>query len=377
MVAGDPGSYSGSKSLSLSVGFTAVFLVAKGGERSHDVRNLMKSPARSFFATYGFFLLWILLPLAGHAGGGGLESWVSGGAKDRLVAFVEKVTTPGAPGFVPPEERLAVFDNDGTLLCEQPNYVQFQYALDRLRELAPKHPEWTSLEPFRSVLEYRLTGLRQEDDHAAFAAVVAATMDRLPAGETEQAARRWIASARNPALDKPVRETTYVPMLELLDYLRGHQFTVAIVSGGTFDFIRAYAQDFYGVEPGLVVGSRPKPGFQQSSPGIWDVVLLPEEAALCNGPGKPQEILARFGRRPILAFGNSDGDVAMLQWTTSGPGPRLGLLLHHDDAEREFAYDRDSAVGQLKAGLDEAAERGWIVVSMKRDWKRVFADDGD
>ncbi len=335
----------------------------------------MKPPAHCRLATFGVFFLSVLLSFAGATNAEPLASWAPGGAKDRLVAFVETVATPGSTGFVTPEERLAVFDNDGTLLCEQPNYVQFQYGLDRLRELAPNHPEWTTLEPFRSALEYRLTGLRREDDHAAFAAIVAATMDGLPAGETEQAARRWIASARNPALEKPVRGTTYAPMRELLDYLRAHQFTVAIVSGGTFDFIRAYAKDFYGVEPELVVGSRPKPGFQETSPGIWDVVLLPEEGTLCNGPGKPQEILTRFGRRPILAFGNSDGDVAMLQWTTSGPGPRLGLLLHHDDAEREFAYDRDSSVGRLSAGLDQAPQRGWIVVSMKKDWKTVFADD--
>ncbi len=299
-----------------------------------------------------------------------LASWNDGAAKARIVGFVKATTEPGGKDFVPIAERIAVFDNDGTLWSEQPMYFQLAFALDRVKALAPQHPEWKTRQPFKAALEGDVKALAATGERGLVELVMA-----THAGNTSEAfaavVRDWIKSARHPTLKRPYTELTFVPMRELLDYLRANGFKTFIVSGGGVEFLRVVAEQLYGVPPEQVVGSSVKTRYEVRD-GTPVIVRLPQVDFIDDGVGKPVGIHKFIGRRPIAAFGNSDGDFQMLEWTTAGPGARLGVLVHHDDAGREFAYDRASAVGKLARGLDEAGARGWLVVGMKNDWRSVY-----
>jgi hypothetical protein len=299
-----------------------------------------------------------------------LPSWNDGPAKARILRFVEDVTTPTSPQFVPPAERIAVFDNDGTLWSEQPMYFQLAFILDRVKALAPKHPEWRTQEPFKSVLAGDMAGVAATGEHGLME-LMAATHAGMTTYEFRQTVSDWLATARHPRFKRAYTELTYVPMQELLAYLRANGFKTFIVSGGGVEFMRVFSERVYGVPPEQVIGSSILTKYELRD-GKPVIVRLPELEFIDDKAGKPVGINRYIGRRPILAFGNSDGDFEMLEYTTSAPGPRLGLIVHHDDGEREYAYDRKSSIGRLERGLDEAAPRGWVVVSMKDDWRRVY-----
>jgi phosphoserine phosphatase len=299
-----------------------------------------------------------------------LASWNEGAAKRAIIELVEATSTPASPGYVAAPERIAVFDNDGTLWAEQPAYFQLAFALDRVRALAPQHPEWKTIQPFKAALEGDMKALAAGGEHALLELVMA-THAGNTTEEFQEVVRQWLAEARHPALERRYTELVYQPQLELLEYLRSSGFKVFIVSGGGIDFLRVFSEDVYGVPRENVVGSSIVTEYRLVD-GKPALVRLPKLNFIDDKAGKPVGIHQHIGRRPVLAFGNSDGDFEMLEWTTAGEGPRLGLILHHDDGEREFAYDRESSVGRLNRGLDEAARRGWQVVSMKRDWKQVF-----
>jgi hypothetical protein len=299
-----------------------------------------------------------------------LPSWNDTDSKKAIVAFVEKVTNKGSASFVPVPERIAVFDNDGTLWSEQPMYVQFAFALDRFKALAPQHPEWKLKEPFQSLLAGDMKGFAATGE-MGIAALVMATHTGLTVEEFNQIATDWITTAKHPRTRKLYTEMVYQPMLELLAYLRANGFKTFIVSGGGVEFMRPWVERVYGIPPEQVVGSRGKLELEMRG-GKPVLVKLPVIDLVDDGPGKPVGIQESIGRRPIMAFGNSDGDLQMLQWTTAGSGPRFGLLVHHTDGAREVAYDRESRVGKLDKALDAAKPYGWTVVSMKDDWKVIF-----
>jgi phosphoserine phosphatase len=299
-----------------------------------------------------------------------LAAWNDGPAKKSIVEFVEKVTRNGSRDFVPESERIAVFDNDGTLWAEQPFYFQLGFALDRVKVLAPQHPEWKDKEPFASLLKGDVKGALAGGDKA-IGEIVMATHAGMSTEEFERIVRDWIATAKHPETKRPYTEMIYQPMHELLAYVRAHGFKTYIVSGGGIEFMRPWTDKVYGVPPEQVIGSTIKTNFEQRD-GKFVLFRLPEVDFIDDKTGKPVSINKFIGRRPIAAFGNSDGDLQMLQWTTAGEGPRFGLIVHHTDAEREWAYDRQSSIGHLDKALDEAAQRGWTVVSMKTDWKRIF-----
>jgi hypothetical protein len=299
-----------------------------------------------------------------------LSSWKEGRAKAALEELVRNATTAGSASYVPLEERIAVFDNDGTLWSEQPT-VELAFALDRVAALAPRHPEWRTKEPFASVLQGNLAGIRASGQ-AGIAALLAATHTGMSTDEFTQLVRAWLARARHPRFDRPYAELAYQPMLEVLAFLRTNGFKTYIVSGGGVEFIRVFAEQVYGVPPEQVIGSSARLTYELHA-GHPVLMRRPELDFLNDASGKPIGIQRSVGRRPIVAFGNSDGDKEMLQWTTLGAPPsRLGFVIHHTDAEREFAYDRNSDIGRLAAVLDEAPARGWIIVDMKRDWKIVY-----
>jgi hypothetical protein len=299
-----------------------------------------------------------------------LPSWNDGAVKQAIQSFVSRVTTQGGAEFVPVPERIAVFDNDGTLWTEQPLYVQFAFALDRVRELAPQHPEWKTKEPFKSALAGDLKGVFGAGEKGLMA-LLAATHTGMTSEEFRVIVERWFATAKHPKYGRPYTECVYQPMLEVLSYLRAHGFKTFIVSGGGIDFMRPITEKVYGVPPEQVVGSTGKLKFELRD-GNPVLVREPALAFLDDGPGKPVGIQTHIGRRPIAAFGNSDGDQQMLQWTAAGAGARLMLLVHHTDSAREAAYDRGSPIGKLDKALDEARQKGWAVASMKDDWKTVF-----
>jgi hypothetical protein len=275
---------------------------------------------------------------------------------------------------VAPSERIAVFDNDGTLWSEQPMYVQLAFAADRVKALAPGHPEWKDRQPFKGVLEGDLKAVAASGEHGLLELLMATHAD-MTVGEFTATAEEWLATARHPKLKRPYTECVYQPMLELLDYLRANGFQTWIVSGGGVEFMRPWTEEVYGIPPEQVVGSSIKTRFEMREDGPV-LLRLPELDFVDDKDGKPVGIQKFIGRRPIAAFGNSDGDLQMLQWTTAGPGRRLGLIVHHTDGEREAAYDRESHIGRLDQALDEAPERGWVVVNMKQDWKTVFPPVG-
>jgi phosphoglycolate phosphatase-like HAD superfamily hydrolase len=299
-----------------------------------------------------------------------LPSWSDGKAKQSIVGFVGKVTKAGTPDFVPPAERIAVFDNDGTLWCEHPMYFQLLFALDRVKTLAPQHPEWKETEPFASLLKGDVKGALAGGEPAV-AKIIMATHAGMTTEEFEKIVRDWVATARHPATKLLYTEMVYQPMLEVLTYLRANGFKTFIVSGGGIEFMRPWTEKIYGIPPEQIIGSSIKTSLEVRD-GKPVLVRLAELNFIDDGPGKPVGINRHIGRRPIAAFGNSDGDLQMLQWTTAGSGARLAVLVHHTDAKREFAYDRNSPVGKLAAALDQAAVDGWTVVSMKDDWKRIY-----
>jgi hypothetical protein len=300
-----------------------------------------------------------------------LPSWNDTAPKKAIVSFVEKVTKENSSGFVPVAERIATFDNDGTLWCEQPNYFQGFFVLDRIKALAPQHPEWHEKEPFASLLKGDMKGALAGGEKALYQLVMV-THAGMTSDEFTQTVAEWLMTARHPKFNRPYTELVYQPMLELLAYLRANGFKTFIVSGGGIEFMRVFAEKTYGVPPEQVVGSSIKTKFELRD-GKPVIVRLPAIDFIDDGPGKPVGIAKFIGRRPIMAFGNSDGDLQMLQYTTGSPGARFGLIVHHTDGEREYAYDRKSPVGKLDKALDEAPAHGWIVVSMKEDWKTIFS----
>jgi hypothetical protein len=304
----------------------------------------------------------------------GLSSWNEGPVKRSILEFVGRVTKVDSADFVPPAERIAVFDNDGTLWCERPIYVQAEFALDRARIMANKNPSLADSPTFHAILS------RDREAMARFgepeiAELVGATHAGMTPETFAVIVRDWLGKAEHPRFRRPYTQCVYQPQLELLNYLRANGFKTFIVSGGGVDFVRAFAGPVYGIPPERTIGSSVKTRFEVNGDAAR-LVKLPELNSNDDKEGKPININLHIGRRPILAFGNSDGDLAMLQYTAAGQGPRLMLLVHHDDPEREYAYDRDSPVGRLDRAWDEAVRRGWSVVSMKQDWKTIFPAEG-
>lgn len=299
-----------------------------------------------------------------------LPSWKDTGPKKAIVAFVEKVTKEGSPDFVTPSERIATFDNDGTLWAEQPMYTQLAFVIDQVKAMAPQHPEWKEKEPFASVLKGDLKGVAAGGEKGALA-MLAATHTGMTTDEFNKNVSDWIATARHPKTGRPYTEMVYQPMLELRAYLRTSGFKTFIVSGGGIEFMRPWTEKVYGIPPEQVVGSSGKLKYEMRD-GTPVLVKLPEIELIDDHAGKPAGIQSHIGRRPLMAFGNSDGDQEMLQWTAAGSGARFALLVHHTDAEREWAYDRTSHIGKLDKAWDEAVAKGWTVVSMKDDWEVVY-----
>jgi hypothetical protein len=321
-----------------------------------------------------FASLWVLPSLFNAAAGQQqttpLASWNDGPTRQSILDFVRTVTDPANAKFVPEADRIATFDNDGTLWAEQPMYFQLLFALDRVKALAPRHPEWKEQEPFASLLKGDVKGALAGGE-GAILKIVMATHTGMTTAEFEQIVRDWIATAKHPITGRLYTEMVYQPMLELVAYLKANGFKVFIVSGGGIEFMRPWTEKVYGIPPENVVGSSAKVRFE---PGDGKPVLmrLPEINFIDDGPGKPVGINEHIGRRPIAAFGNSDGDLQMLQWTMGGSGARFCFIVHHTDAVREWAYDRKSSIGHLDKALDEAEAKGWTVVDMKNDWKTIF-----
>lgn len=299
-----------------------------------------------------------------------LPSWNEGPSKKAIIEFVARVTKEGSPDFVTPAERIATFDNDGTLWSEKPVYFQYLFAIDRVKALAGQHPEWKEKQPFKAALEEDFAALAQSGSMGILELMIA-THAGMTTEEFERSVMDWLKTARHPRFHRPYTELVYQPMLELLDYLRSHGFKTYIVSGGGVEFMRAWVGRVYGVPPEQVIGSSIKTRFDFRD-GRPVLMRLPEINFIDDKGGKPVGIHQHIGRRPIAAFGNSDGDLEMLQWTSAGKGAHFGLIVHHTDAEREWAYDRNSPVGRLDLALREAPLHGWIVVDMKQDWKFIY-----
>jgi len=299
-----------------------------------------------------------------------LPSWAATTNRESIIEFVEATTTPGTPLFIQPSERIAVFDNDGTLWAEQPYYFQLAYAIDQVRAQAPEHPEWREQMPFKAVLDNDLNAVFAGGEHALLELVMA-THAGNTAAEFEASVADWLRTARHPTTGRPYTEMVYQPMLELLGYLRANGYKTFIVSGGGIEFMRVFSQQVYGIPPEQVIGSSIVLEYEVRD-GVPMLVRQPKLNFIDDKAGKPVGIQQHIGKRPVMAFGNSDGDFQMLEWTTAGNGPRLGIYIHHDDAKREWAYDRDSSIGKLDRGLNEALERGWIVVSMTNDWAVIY-----
>jgi phosphoglycolate phosphatase-like HAD superfamily hydrolase len=300
-----------------------------------------------------------------------LPSWNEGASKKSIVDFVARVTREGGPDYVKPEERIATFDHDGTLWAEQPMYFQIAFAMDRVKALAPKHPDWKNKQPFKAVFDNDTKALALLGE-TGFLKIIAATHTGMTTDEFNKIVADWIATTRHSRFNRLYTELVYQPMLELLNFVRANGFKTFIVSGGGVEFMRVFTERVYGIPPEQIVGSSGVVRFQLRPDG--KPVLLKESKIefVDDGPGKPAGINRFIGRRPIFAFGNSDGDQQMLEWTAAGNGARFMGLVHHTDAEREWAYDRKSYVGRLDKALDEANAKGWTVVSMKTDWKKIF-----
>jgi phosphoserine phosphatase len=300
-----------------------------------------------------------------------LPSWNEGAPKKAIIDFVNRVTREGNMGYVHPDARIAVFDNDGTLWCEQPFYFQMAFAFDRIKEMAPKHPEWKTKEPFKSLLRGDVKTAATAGEKGLLE-VVAATHSGMSTEQFEDTVKDWLATAKHPRFHHRYTDLIYQPMLEVMQYLRANGFKTFIVSGGGIDFMRPWTEQIYGIPPEQVVGSSGVTKFEIGKNGKPVLMKEAKVEFIDDGPGKPVGIHRFIGRRPIIAFGNSDGDLQMLQYVSAGDGARLALYVHHDDAEREYAYDRKSLIGKLDKGLDEAKAKGWPLISMKNDWKVIF-----
>jgi hypothetical protein len=311
-----------------------------------------------------------LLSVCARAQTDPLPSWNDTAPKKAIIAFVEKVTKEGTSDFVPVDQRIATFDNDGTLWVEQPMYVQLAFVLDRVKQLAPQHPDWKTTQPFKGVLDGDMKAVAATGEKGLMQ-LMAATHAGMTVEQFQKLVTDWLATAQQPKFKRPYTECVYQPMLELLAYLRANGFKTYIVSGGGIEFMRPWTERVYGIPPEQVVGSSIKTEFEMIN-GEPALMRLPEINFVDDKEGKPVGINQYIGRRPIAAFGNSDGDEQMLEWTAAGNGPRLMLIVHHTDAEREYAYDRQSSFGKLDKALDEANAKGWTVVDMKNDWKVIF-----
>ena len=301
-----------------------------------------------------------------------LPSWNETDSKKAILAFVQRTTSEGSPEFIPVDQRIATFDNDGCLWSEKPFYFQTFFVIDRVKQLAPTHPQWKNEQPFKAVLEGDQDALA-ETGMEGMLKLLMATHAGMTNDEFTEEVRVWLRTARHPQLNRAYTELVFQPMLELLSYMRANGFKTYIVSGGGVEFIRAFAEEAYGIPPSQVIGSRIKTKFEVRE-GVPSLVRTPEIDFINDKEGKPVGIQQHIGQRPIFAAGNSDGDFQMLQWTTSGSGARFGMLVHHDDPAREWAYDRESHVGKLDRGLDEAANLGWTVISMRDDWRMIYPE---
>jgi phosphoglycolate phosphatase-like HAD superfamily hydrolase len=300
-----------------------------------------------------------------------LLSWHNGATKKSITDFVARVTNPGGADFVPAEQRIATFDNDGTLWCEQPVYFQLAFAFDEIKRLAPQHPEWKARQPFKALLDHDPQALAATGEKGLLT-IVAATHSGMTVEDFTKIVLTWIGTAQHPRYQRPYTDLVYRPMQELLAYLRANGFKTFIVSGGGIEFMRPWTEKAYGIPPEQVVGSSGVTKFEIGPDGKPALMKLPQIEFVDDGPGKPVGINRFIGRRPIFAFGNSDGDQQMLEWTAAGDGARFMGLVHHTDGEREYAYDRQSKVGKLDKALDEGMAKGWTIVDMKQDWNVIF-----
>lgn len=303
-----------------------------------------------------------------------LPSWHEGPSKQAVLSFVEKTTTEGSVDFVPNSERIAVFDNDGTLWSEQPIYVQIAFIIDRIKTLASQHPEWQTTQPFQAVLEGDINTLLASGQEKNLFQLIAATHAGMSTDAFRETVQAWLKTARHPKTGRLYTEMVYQPMLELLALLESRGYKNYIVSGGGIDFMRPWTEKVYNIPPERVIGSSIKSKFEIVN-GEPQIIGLPEIQFIDDKENKPIAIQERIGRRPVIAVGNSDGDLAMLLWTTAGKGPRLGILIHHTDDIREVAYDRNSSIGRLNKALDQAPLKGWTVVDMKHEWRNIFPAD--
>lgn len=317
-----------------------------------------------------FFVLLLSFCMASQAVAEPLASWNNGESKQRIVEFVANVTDSKSDAFVPANERIATFDNDGTLWSEKPTYFQLLFIIDRVKSMAVDHPEWKTTQPFQAVLENDMTTLKAAGMHGLLELAMATHAD-MTTEKFETIVKDWLATARHPTTGTAYTEMVYQPMLELIDYLRANKFKVFIVSGGGIEFMRPWTEAVYGIPPEQVVGSSIETRYEIRD-GKPVIVRDPKLHFIDDKDTKPLAINRFIGRRPILAGGNSDGDFEMLEWTTAGDGARLGLIVHHTDAKREWAYDRESSEGRLARGLDEADQKGWLLVDMARDWKVIY-----
>lgn len=299
-----------------------------------------------------------------------LPSWNEGATKDAITDFVQKATEVGGAGFIPEADRIATFDNDGNLWSEQPMYFQFFFAIDRVKKLAPDHPEWSTQQPFKAVLEDDMETVLSYGEHGLLELVMASHAG-MSTDDFEKIVKDWMLTSNHPRFNRPYNQLIYQPMVELLEYLRANSFKTFIVSGGGVEFMRAWTEEAYGIPPDQVIGSSIKTELDTID-GQLVVMRLPEIDFIDDKSGKPVGISKYIGKRPVFASGNSDGDLHMIRWTTEGDGLRFGLYLHHTDEVREWAYDRESSIGRLDQGLDEAKEKGWTVIDMKADWKRIY-----
>ena len=299
-----------------------------------------------------------------------LPAWNDGPSKKAIIRFVQETTKPGSSQFIPPEERIAVFDNDGTLWSEQPIYVQIAFTIDRIKALAAQNPQWRTQQPFKAVLENDIQAIKASGNKGLFQ-LIAATHAGMSTEAFQAIVSEWLKTARHPVTNRPYTEMVYQPMLELLAYLKSNGYINYIVSGGGTEFMRPWTQQAYGIPPERIIGSAIKSKFVNIN-DQYRIIGLPEIEWINDGPNKPLAIQHQIGRRPVIAFGNSDGDQDMLLWTTGAPGPRLGGVIHHTDGTREVAYDRQSAIGKLNTALDLAPKNNWLVVDMKKDWRTIY-----
>ncbi len=300
-----------------------------------------------------------------------LSSWNKGNTQQSIIDYVKKTTTAGSSDFIPVSERIATFDNDGTLWAEQPMYFQLFFAIDRVKALASQHPEWKTKEPFASLLKGDVKGALASGERGLLE-IMMATHANTTSEEFEKIVKDWLLVAKHPVTKKPFTEMVYQPMLELLSYLRANGFKTYIVSGGGIEFMRPWTEQVYGIPPEQVIGSSIKTKFEIKD-GKPVLLRLPEINFVDDKEGKPVAIQQHIGRRPVASFGNSDGDLQMLQWTTGSTKPSLAMIVHHTDEQREWAYDRKSSIGKLDKALDLAKENSWIVIDMKKDWKKIYA----